>query len=276
MRSILFVFSVILFFSFSGYGSQVKELKQKIILYNLINGIYLDKEQIEFFLKEARKVNAFQGKIKEELEEKEEEEKEILAVLKEEAKKEVFQPPSSLVSRLRRIKVEKAKIYKEFDAFVEEEAEKIKKILRREQVYLLENFKPCLIPPQGPSRIGESSDKKGRLNFLTRVRKMPSETYRIKKEEIIQKFIERYRLFHPHLEEEKIDKLREELEKIMEEARDMEDVEFSLKRNSFVERLKSVERKGKVIKVEKKIKRLLLNPHLIPVLENIYSLKKDK
>jgi len=276
MRLISFIFSVILFVSSSGYGSQVKELKQKIILYNLINGLHLDKTQIEFFLEEARKVKVFQEKIKEKLEKKEKEEKEILIVLEKEAKKEIFQPPSFLVSRLHQIKIEKAKIYKEFDIFMEEEVEKIKKILRKEQVYLLENFKPCLIPSQGPSRIGESSDKKGRLNFLVKIRKMSPETYREKKEEIIQKFIERYRLFHPHLDEEKIDKLRKELEKIMEEARNMEYVEFGLKRDTFVERLKRIEEEGKVIKIEKKIRHLLLNPHLLSVLENIYSLKKDK
>lgn len=270
---VLRLFSLIILLIFlSAEGEKPKKIKEEIILYNLVNGLHLEKEQIESLLTCAKEVNEYRESLNQKLKELEKEEEKVLLSLKEEAKKEVPHLSKSVVRKFREIKFEKAQLYKEFRSFLEKKVEEVKNILNETQLYLLENFKPCVIPPRKGLRIGESSDKS--LHFLERIRRLPSSIYEIRKDEIIQRFIERYKLLHPKAEEEKIEKMKNELEKIMEEARVLSDVEFSLKKSSFFERIKKMKQTDKKIKIEEKISRLLLNPSIIPVLEDIYSQRR--
>lgn len=270
---VLRLFSLIILLIFlSAEGEKPKKIKEEIILYNLVNGLHLEKEQIESLLTCAKEVNEYRESLNQKLKELEKEEEKVLLSLKEEAKKEVPHLSKSVVRKFHKIKFEKAQLYKEFRSFLEKKVEEVKNILNETQLYLLENFKPCVIPPRKGLRIGESSDKS--LHFLERIRRLPSSIYEIRKDEIIQRFIERYKLLHPKAEEEKIEKMKNELEKIMEEARALSDVEFSLKKSSFFERIKKMKQTDKKIKIEEKISRLLLNPSIIPVLEDIYSQRR--
>ncbi len=272
MRTLRLLSTIILLISLAAKGEEPKKIKQEIILYNLVNGLHLEEKQIESLLTYAKEVNEYRENLNQKLKELEKKEEKVLLSLKEEAKKEVPHLSKSVVRKFHEIKLKKAQLYKEFRSFLKKKAEEVKNILNETQLYLLENFKPCVIPPKKGLRIGENSDKS--LRFLERVRKLPSSIYEIRKDEIIQRFIERYKLLHPKVEEEKIEKMRDELEKIMEEAKALSDVEFSLKKNSFLERIKKIEQTNKKIKIEERINRLLFNPSIIPVLEDIYSQRK--
>ncbi len=273
MRTLRLLSIIILLISLVVKGEESKEIKQEIILYNLVNGLHLEEKQIGSLLSCAKEVNEYRENLNRKIKELEKEEGKVLLSLKEEAKKEIPHPSQSLIKKFHEIKLKKAQLYKEFRSFLEKKAEEVKNILNETQLYLLGNFKPCVIPPKKGLRIGENSDKS--LRFLERIRRLPSSIYEIRKDEIIQRFIERYKLLHPKVEEEKIEKMRDELEKIMEEAKALSDVEFSLKKNSFLERIKKIEQADKKIKIEEKIIRLLFNPSIIPVLEDIYSQKSE-
>jgi len=56
-------------------------------------------------------------------------------------------------------------------------AGEIEKNLARQQIYGLDKFVPCIIPPKGDSRIGQAVDVRGMAAKLARLRSVPGRLY---------------------------------------------------------------------------------------------------
>jgi hypothetical protein len=269
MKKLIFFFIITLLASFLGVRAQdLKDIRDEIVLYNLINGLYLDKSQEEFILQRAKEVKDFQERMERELEKYYSEGRGLLLALKEEVKKEVPDVSPDIAGQIRQGKIKKAKLCKEYESFLEEKVKEVKAILNDNQLYTLENFRPCLIPPKGPARVGQDYSGEWGLNFLKRIRRIPPYRYDLKKYEIADEVIERFALLHPYFEKNRADKVKEEIIKIMDETRALNEVEFELQgKQKAIEFKEVLKKKDKEVNIEEKIAKFLLSPSIIPILD---------
>jgi hypothetical protein len=268
MRKLIFLLALLLLLNICwAQDTKEKEIRQEIILYNLVNGLYLNKEQVEFILGKAKEVEKLQEMMRRRLEDENSKDIDALLLLREEVKKEVPAVSPTLAKELHQRKVKKAQIHKEYTFLLEKKAEEVRAILDDNQLYLLENFQPCLIPPKGPVRIGQNPSNFRGSKLLERIRKIPFYKYESKKYEIVDRLIERFVLLHPYLKEKELKKAGEEFIGIMDEARALNEVDFKLQKQDIILRVKEILKKDKNVDVEKKIAHFLLHPSIIPILE---------
>ncbi len=247
-----------------------REIKKEIVIYNLINGLYLDTTQMEFILIRAKQLKEYQDKMKKILDGKEEEEKQLLLVLKEKIKNDSISEYPELIKSFHKKKAEVMRIRKEYVSFLKRKVKEIKEILDKNQIYLLDNFTPCVVPPKGEARIGQFS-LEGETRLLEKIRLIPSLEYENKKEKIAEKIIEKYYLLHPWmLWRENNGALKNKIIEIMDEVRTLNKVEFDLTKKDIAKRIKQLlfgNRTKKELDVDKKIVSYLLDPLVIPILE---------
>ncbi len=270
---LLFLFFLVIFFPYIGdtqvQNSEVKTLRTEIILRNLLKNLYLTQDQAKFILEKAREVEDLNKKFKEEFESLLFQQKQILWDLKKSIK-EGSSIQRRLVRELHNNEYQLKKLRKEYIQELNKIAKEIEAALTDTQIYILENFKPCLVPPKDSKLIGQADFPKGLIKKLEALRKGSYKEYKIKKESLIEKLIEHISLKIPNLKEEEIKQLEEKIAKILDKVRKMSDLEFSLRKEEILKELKE-NFPHKEIGVDEKILRFLLNPQIIPILEEKYK-----
>jgi hypothetical protein len=155
--------------------------------------------------------------------------------------------------------------------------DEIKGILNENQIALINDFKPCVIPPRDTwdsARIGQASgDTRMGEKFLTRVRQMEEKAYQKRKSFIIERHIERVERHVGVLSNEERAEEERRVADIFGKARELSDVDFEAQKGDLARELKGPhqkkmeshhpKRKGDLDKVG----RFLLDPKLIPILE---------
>lgn len=249
-------------------ASEQKELRNQIVLYNLVNGLYLTEDQMWFILRKAKEVEKVRKEMIRQVEDNISEQTEVLEELKEQVKNEVPDISRDLAKKVHEGSEFGKKLRKEYIDTVKEAVKEVKAKLDETQLYNLQNFQPCLVPPRGPSRIGQDTSSGGAANLLERIRKMQSRPYSRNKDNIADRFIDRISLKNPHISEEELEEAREKVLEVMDEVRKLSDVDFELQKQDKVGELKSlIETEDKRDDVDQRIARFLLNPQIIPVLE---------
>ena len=155
--------------------SKLKTLHREISLLNLVNGLYLSDEQIEGLLEILGEVDVMQQEYKAELEKILPELESAYTALHSDLVDDdlVDKQVESKAARIHRIEVELKHSYEEEIAYYEKEAEST---LTDKQISLIDDFKPCLIPPKkaGQASLGQAGAADSRVEqMLQRVRKMP-------------------------------------------------------------------------------------------------------
>ncbi len=147
-------------------------------------------------------------------------------------------------------------------------AVEVKDCLDGGQLYIIDTYKPCLIPPPGPGRIGQAEKNEGAEKMLAKVRALPLLKYERQKKDLAGKIIEQIRKKMPAgfiIDEEK------ETTRIMvffDEARKMDDVSFNLHKEELVAAFKSVYVVPKLpLDITVKIDKFLLAENIIPLLK---------
>ncbi|UCC95218.1 MAG: hypothetical protein JSW40_00290 [Candidatus Omnitrophota bacterium] len=240
-----------------------ESLRTQIILYNLVGGLYLTEEQKETILGEARKLESLRGQ----MQIHSSAQSQALLALREEVKREVPQVPQDLAQEIHQSKQQSLRLRKGYYDELQEATQKIKDGLTDAQVYLISTFKPCLVPPKGPARIGQALLSTGGIHLLERLRAMPEEGYRMRKHKISDKFIEKVSLRYPQLTEQELSEARNDFLRIIEEVRGLSSVDFAVKKETKAEEIKNLIEPRKEVDVDKKIAYFLLSPQIIPILE---------
>jgi predicted small secreted protein len=258
--------------------SEIASLRREIQLLNLINGLELSTEQMRFIIEKVEEANQIREEMKSEAEEKAGEIVEALDELKS-----TLMQGESISPQIRKGVYEaqgkERRFVKEYEKRIAKLAAEIEGILEGHQIYALERFVPCIIPPQGGPLIGQAEGSTHTEEHLARLREMPSWKFEREKDRIAQKAIE---YLKRHLPKGSIVILDEEEEKrriisLLEEARDMSDVEFELEKARLVEELESkYEIPRPHVDVRAKIARFLLDPKIIPLLEEKIALEGEK
>ena len=263
---------------------QVHMLREDINLLNLLNGLNLTDEQsgrIMDLAIEARTIK--QGSLEGDTQLLNEF-KEALLALKEGIMDKNWRPDPELEKRAGQLNHRFKEIREETFTRLQTLEEEVRGVLTPGQLAIIEDYKPCLIPPKdlkSPTRAGQAFDAEPIERFLTKVRYIPTERYAKVRETLVEEFLDR---LEKHLGPipDKTAK-REEVLKAIEEARIMTDEEFTLEKEDMASRLVPKTAFGTLLPKEgvrkffgmHKVGRLLLNERIIPILEKRLSLSGD-
>lgn len=146
-------------------------------------------------------------------------------------------------------------------------------ILTENQIYVIEDFTPCLIPPKSlrdPARVGQASgDTSGVEAVLERLRNAPSERYSRIREEALDRHIDKLEREIGVMTNEEKEAERIRVKGIIEKARKMSKVDFELNKSEMAREIGPMKTSSqKLRKYElSKVGRFMLNARLIPVLE---------
>ncbi len=147
-------------------------------------------------------------------------------------------------------------------------AAEVKEVLDGGQLYIIDNYQPCLAPPPGPGLIGQAKKIAGAEKMLAKVRALPQAKYDRRKKRLAGQIIGQARKKMPAgfiIDEEK------ETTRIIaffEEARKMDEVSFNLHREELLTAFKSAYVIPKLpIDITVKIDKFLLDENIIPLLK---------
>ncbi|MDP2938656.1 MAG: hypothetical protein Q8O13_01025 [Candidatus Omnitrophota bacterium] len=247
---------------------KLEETKTQIHILNLLNGLELNKDQMQLILNTAKEAQNIYLKLKEEIAKKEEEinltYQEVLRV----AQAGSLIIPDNIASRVHKLNQEIDKIKENMQEKISTLAMKIRDCLAAHQLYALDEYKPCIIPPVKKGRIGQADDPAGFVKVLEKVHSMTEDRYNIKKDEIAHRAIDKLKAKVPSgfiIEQEK---LKSQLLKAMDAVRVMSEVDFSLKKEEIAKNIKAqILPERPPLNIGVKIERFLLSPEIIPILE---------
>ena len=252
-------------------GVHFLKVKKEIQLLNLINGLELNNEQVEFIIQKAKEA----AEIREEYNRRKQEKETEFVLVLQDLRENLLQ--GKVVSSDLKTKVRKSnKLIKELkdncDKSITDLAVSIKNKLYGHQLYSLEQYVSCLIPPEEAGRIGQVKDSKGIERLLNRTRNMREPLFEKKKETFVQQSIE---MIRKHLPKGFI--IEEENEKnsilsIIKEARTLNDIDFALEKTELAQSIISkYELPELPTDISVKIEKLFLQPEIILLLKEELS-----
>ena len=248
------------------------EVREDIKILNLVNNIYLTRNQMLALLTKAReaeaKRKAFKSKLGEVTGYSETSLKKMRGKLMrtEELPKYLTREVGYSQKRLRDLR-------DKYDEEMLKLAKDVSKILNENQLVMVDAYKPCIIPYRDlthPERVGQAGAAVGIERLLERIHNMPQPSYQRRKEGILMGAAARLEK-HTHKEVD-VEKEKKRLAKIFDEARTLSDLEFDLEKAKLAQKILPEENKVKTKKQRlKKIARFFLSSRTIPVLEEKLS-----
>jgi hypothetical protein len=256
---------------------EVTNLRRDVQLLNLINGLDLSAEQMQFILDRAREVEAIREGIRGRAEGNAAATSQVLSELRE-----TLIRGEVISSELRD---EFFSVDRENHAFKEEWGQEMARLalevegnLEGHQLYALEHYVPCVIPPEGEARIGQAEDTHAGQALLQRIRDIPDAQFEARKQRIAQKVLERVLARLPKSQALALDQ-EEEAEWMLcflEKVRGLDEMTFAVEKEELAEEVKSRYASPEVpVDVSVKIERHLLDPRIIPLLEEKLALRSE-
>ncbi|UCE22206.1 MAG: hypothetical protein JSV46_08360 [Candidatus Aminicenantes bacterium] len=246
---------------------KTEEMRREIRLLNLINGLDLTPKQMEIVLENAEEYQSMRAQFEKVLLNRQDEMETVLEEIRGYLRenKEIPSQVAQQYHRLNReIREARLKIQEEMKDFAKE----IEESLEPHQLYQLQEFVPCIIPPKGEMRIGQAKDYKGLTRSLERIRRIPSRLYQQRRDEIMGRTLEGLKLHAPFFSDLNEEEMKRHVELIYDEARNLEDVEFEIQKEQLAEDLISpFKPEVPENNLMRKIAGFLLSEEVIPVLE---------
>lgn len=269
--------------------AEIHELEADINLLNLINGLHLTQDQIKAILKAARRVEKDLAPLAKGPCDEPKDLKEELKILKavRDSLVKGKKAPTTLKARYdvleeRRHKRCVGKLGPKVQEKVQESVERVQAALTPAQKDILSTYKPCLIPPKNlkdPVRVGQAKDTGPMQRYLDEVRGLPDDIYENYIDKIAANVVQESERHVGAMKEEERKRFLERVVDISNRVRKMSDVEFALEKDALAEEL-APEDQAEVLRakladmgvarfqMEGKITHFLLNPRIIPILED--------
>ncbi len=267
------IISILFNFPASGFSlgkdfSETENLMEDIKIINLLNNLDLRDEQAEFILSKAEEIKRIRDSSKEKARSLSPEITETCKAIKEEVSgKKVF-IDSETAKNFHMAKEEMETTQKEVLERMDNIAKSVEQRLEPFQLNALDDYTACIIPKISKGRIGQADSGEGLVNALERVKKMPEARYEEQKTHLAEKLIERIKKHYPPQETLNEAHIKSKLLKTFEEVRDMEDVEFELKKEDIAKGFEETSLpKKKEMSRAAKIKKFLLSENIIPILK---------
>ncbi len=245
-----------------------RQMAGEIKLNNLVNGLHLSSDQIVAMLPILREAQDERQTMRCGLMAINEEMAGPMEALLEAARQDQ-DAPDEVTREVHHLKEAKKELMEKHRIAMETLGRAVHGVLTENQLALLEEYKPCLVPPkhgQG-ARIGQAGGADPIVRLLERIREMPEEEYQEKLGRIMQRH-EKKTLEHFGPDAD-IDAEREKFLAALEEVRIMTDVDFQIEVEEIAASLKPVmpgpfaRHKGK----KRAFARIFFSPELIPILE---------
>lgn len=246
---------------------KAEELQREIRLLNLVNGLNLTQEQMEMILRSAEENKklreGFITTVLHRQEKMEEPLKKIKSYLSE--RKEI---PPHVAQIYHRLNKEMKKARLEMQERVRDLAKHVEEGLESHQLFQLQKFIPCIIPPKGEARIGQADNYKGRIRSLERIRRIPSRLYQTRKEEILTRTLEAMKIHVPLWVDIDEQEMKNHIQAVYDETRRLDDAEFEIQKQRLAEDIISPLKPDiPSHNLARKIEGFLLSPEIIPILE---------
>ena len=261
----------------AGDRGDVANLRRDVQLLNLINGLDLSAEQMQFVLDKAREAEAIRAEIKSRAQGNAAATSQVLSELRETLMRgEVIS--SELRDEFFSAEGENHALKEEWEQEMTRLALEVEGTLEGHQLYALEHYVPCVIPPKGEARIGQAEDTHAGQALLQRIRDIPDDQFEARKAKIAQKVLERVLARLPKSQALALDQ-EEETEWILcflEKVRGLDEMTFAVEKEQLVEEVTSRYASPEVpVDVSVKIERHLLDSRIIPLLEGKLAMRSE-
>ena len=217
--------------------SDLAKLNHEIVLLNLINGLYLSDQQVGSLILTIEEAQKVKQNFKEELYQHKTEFESILLNLKETLlqDKQISEILTKQILQVQKQQYELKDLQGEKLIALQE---KVREILSPNQLILIEEFKPCTIPPK-KGRIGQSVDMDSErlVGLLERIRKMPSYRYDRVKDRLIEIHMEKIEKFIKKFSESERQEYQQKILNTYDQARKLSDKEFLIQKNILAQKL---------------------------------------
>ena len=256
--------------------TRISELKQDISALNLLNGLHLTKDQQAALLKEARNAHALREEYRQRAAQLIPQTEKRLEELRAELISPELPPPRHVEKRAKEANHAIKELQESYTLALGRIENRVSVILTAGQKQIVEDFKPCLIPPKNlrnPSRAGQANDSSRIERLLSRSRTIPSRKFERRIDGYLGKHIEKLEKYNGPMSDEEIEIERERVLAIVNEARALSDVDFELNKQELAQQIDPSEKnKKKAFLVSHgtrrgKIARFLLSERIIPLLE---------
>ncbi len=174
----------------------VGNLRREVQLLNLLNGLELRASQMRFIIEKAQEAEEIRDELMNRADENIEETVAVLSELRATLMRGENITDSSR-ERWFSIHSENQELREKYQTEMTRIAREVKVILERRQIYALEHFVPCVIPPQGGARIGQAEDTTAAEEVLARIRAIPDAKFERNKEEIARRITEHLKTHLP-------------------------------------------------------------------------------
>ncbi len=246
---------------------KTEEMRREIRLLNLINGLDLTPKQMEIVLENAEEYQSTRAQFEKVLLNRQDEMEIALEEIRRYLRENKEIPPQ-VAQRYHRLNKEIREARLEIQEEMKDFAKEIEESLEPHQLYQLQEFVPCIIPPRGEKRIGQARDYKGLTRSLERIRRIPSRIYQQRRDEIVGRTLGGLKLHAPFFSDLDEGEMKRHVESIYEEVRNLEDAEFEIQKERLAEDLISpFKPEVSSNNLMRKIAGFLLSEEVIPVLE---------
>ena len=256
---------------------EVANLRRDVQLLNLINGLDLSAEQMQFILDRAREAEAIREEIKSRAQGNAAATSQVLSELRETLMRgEVIS--SELRDEFFSVEGENHVLKEEWEQEMARLAFEVEGTLEGHQLYALEHYVPCVIPPKGEARIGQAEDTHAGQALLQRIRDIPDDQFEARKQKIAQRVLERVlaRLPKGHILALDQEEETEWILCFLEKVRGLDEMTFAVEKEYLVEEIKSRYASPEVpVDVSAEIERHLLDPRVIPLLEEKLAMRSE-
>ncbi len=294
MQKRMVIFIIFTFFVISGSSlkaetwyeedapEDIESLKREISILNLVNALELDKGQIKKIILSATKAQKEQVSFSEEIRVINKEYSEALAELKG-VLSEGVEIPAALEEKIDYIKKQRHIAIAQYYQKIKTYQDGIKERLKDEQLVIIEDFQPCVIPPKDlahPIRAGQSGSNISEIEKLIGdLRDLPDNIFDYFCNKVIDHTITETELAFGKLDPEKRKQEKQRLVNIVKSAREMSDLDFTVEKQrlakQFISRSDNVIAKFKDLSDFEedmhggisKIGKFLLDPAIVPLLK---------
>lgn len=248
---------------------EVDALRREIMVLNLVQGLELSFDQTQFLLEKARESQWLleEARLNYNLRKPE-----LLQIMGEIRKyrQENHEVPAELSRRFHALETEIKKEGLRVQEALHSLAREVEKNLAPHQLYALEKYVPCIIPPKGESRIGQAVDLKGISRQLARIRNIPDRLYRVRKDEVVKRTLQGHKeKIGRTLSEEERAEISSQLSAFYDEVRSLSEADFEIQKESLAKEFSELLKpKAPSLSLTQKIEAFLLRPEIIPFLES--------
>ncbi|MFH1230727.1 MAG: hypothetical protein V1709_04435 [Planctomycetota bacterium] len=239
---------------------KISQIREEISLTNLINGLNLSEGQISEMIRILTEVRDMRKTYKEQETVIGEETFKSFDELKKVLENGPILPPD--IEKRAGSSNEKIKgLSEEFEKKLVPFQQKIENVLTEAQKMVIDDFKPCLLPPKSqrnPVRVGQVKSNERAIELLRRLRDVPQNIYEQKKDKILQEYFNKFEEKKGKLSDEEKEKEKKRLFGLIDKVRIMPDDNFELEKNELADEFMI---KDKTEELEKQLKEILQYRH---------------